>query len=91
MTFNRRLALTVLAPGIGLAAWLLLGLGLLYAALDPADRAAVAATLAPLIDSHGMLVVLWWFLAATGGGILAARLHDACVEAPARLADATRV
>ncbi|MFG1339765.1 exonuclease domain-containing protein [Xanthobacter autotrophicus] len=91
MNFNRRLALVVLAPGALLGLWLLLGTGLLFAALGPADRAAVADTLAPLIDSHGMLVVLWWFLAALGAGFVAFRLYARYGEAPARLADATRV
>ena len=91
MNFNRRLALVVLAPGALLGLWLLLGTGLLFAALGPADRAAVADTLAPLIDSHGMLVVLWWFLAALGAGFVALRLYARYGEAPARLADATRV
>ncbi|MFG1286601.1 exonuclease domain-containing protein [Xanthobacter versatilis] len=91
MSFDRRLALIVLAPGALLGLWLLGGAGLLYAALGPADRAAVTDTLAPLIDSHGMLVVLWWFLAALGAGVVALRLHAIYGEAPARLADATRV
>ncbi|MFG1373929.1 exonuclease domain-containing protein [Xanthobacter oligotrophicus] len=91
MSFDRRLALIVLAPGALLGLWLLLGAGLLLAALGPADRTAVTDTLAPLVDSHGMLVVLWWFLAALGAGVVALRLHATYGEAPARLADATRV
>ncbi|QRG07748.1 DNA polymerase III subunit epsilon [Xanthobacter dioxanivorans] len=91
MSPGRRLVLAVLTPGAILGLWFVLGAGLLYAALGEDERASVVAALAPLVDSHGMLVVLWWFLAAAGLGLLARRLHAAYVEAPARLADATRV
>ncbi|MFS8035477.1 exonuclease domain-containing protein [Xanthobacter sp. AM11] len=82
--------LVALAPGVALALWGLGGAAALYAALEPEARAAVTQALAPLLDSHGMLLVLWWFLAAAGAGLLARRLHGAYVDAPARLADATR-
>ncbi|MFG1378339.1 exonuclease domain-containing protein [Xanthobacter autotrophicus] len=91
MSFDRRLALIVLAPGALLGLWLLGGAGLLFSTLGPADRTAIADAIAPLVDSHGMLLVLWWFLAALSAGVLAQRLYATYGEAPARLADATRV
>lgn len=80
--------LAVLAPGVALAAWLLVGATGFYAALDEAQRGALTGVLGPILDSHGMLLVLWWVLGAAGAALLAQRLHASYVEAPARLADA---
>lgn len=84
-------ALAVLVPGAALALWLALGAGFLFAALEPARRASLADALAPLVESHGMMLVLWWLVASLGAGLLARHLHAGHVEAVARLADATRV
>ncbi len=81
----------MLGPGVALGLWLALGGVLLRATLDPGQRAAVAAALGPLVASHGMLVVLWWLIAAVLAAWAARRLYDAYVAAPAQLADAARV
>ena len=91
MTFDRRLALAMLAPGVALGLWLALGGALLRATLDPGQRAAVDAALGPLAASHGMLAVAWWLVAAALAAWVVRRLYGAHVAAPARLADATRV
>ena len=91
MKLDRRLVLAMLAPGAALAVWLALGGVLLRVTLDPAQRAAVDAALGPLMPSHGMLLVLWWLVAAALAAWAAHRLYAAHVAAPARLADATRV
>lgn len=83
--------LAALAPGVALGLWLLLGAAFLLAALAPGERAALLAALAPAADSHGMVLVLWWVLAAAAGAFVAGRLYRAYVETPTRLADATRV
>lgn len=87
---RRRLSplLAALAPGAALALWLVLAVGFLFAALGPDARAALLAAALPVLESHGMIVVLWWFLAAVGAGLLARKLHARHVEAPARLAEA---
>lgn len=91
MSFDRRLALAMLAPGLALGLWLALGGWLLWAALDADRRAAVAATVGPIVETHGMLVVLWWFGAAAVGAWGMRRLHERYVASPSRLADATQV
>ena len=60
MSFNRRRALALLAPGAALAVWLVLGSLILRATLAPGQRAA----LAPLVSSHGALLFGWWLVAA---------------------------
>ena len=84
-------ALAMLAPGLALASWAGLGALFLLAALDAEARARLIATLSPIAESHGMILVLWWVLAAAALGLLAGWLHAAHVEAAHRLADATRV
>lgn len=91
MSLDRRLIAAVLAPAAALALWVVGGVALFAAAIGPEARARVMEALAPLVESHGALVFLWWFLAAAGAGLLARRLYAAHVEAPARLADAIRV
>ena len=87
MSFDRRRALALLAPGAALAAWLVLGALILRATLAPGQRAA----LAPLVASHGALVLGWWLAAAAIGAWAVGRLYQSHVAAPARLADATRL
>lgn len=91
MSLDRRLIVAVLAPAAALALWISGGIALLAAAIGPEARGRVAEALLPLVDSHGALAFLWWFLAAAGAGLLMRRLYAAYVEAPARLADAIRV
>ncbi len=81
----------MLAPGVALGLWLTLGGVALRATLDPGQRTAVDAALGPLLASHGMLVVVWWLVAAALAAWAVRRLYDAHVAAPARLADATGV
>ena len=87
MSFDRRRALAVLAPGAALGAWLVLGALVLRAMLAPDQRAA----LAPLVSSHGALVLGWWLAAAALGAWAAGRLYELLVASPARLADAARL
>ena len=91
MSLDRRRALALLAPGAALAVWLALGAVAIRAALAPDQRAALDAALAPLVASHGALVVGWWLAAAALGAWVAGRLYESHVAAPARLADATRL
>ncbi|MFG1299753.1 exonuclease domain-containing protein [Xanthobacter sp. V3C-3] len=91
MSLDRRLIAAALAPAVGLALWAAGGIALLAAAIGPEARDRVAEAVLPLVESHGALVFLWWFLAAAGAGLLMRRLYAAHVEAPARLADAIRV
>lgn len=83
--------LAMLLPGLALALWLVLGTGFLLMALDGDARTALLGALAPVADSHGMVLVLWWVLFSAGAGLLARRFYGAHAEAPARLADAARV
>lgn len=83
--------LAMLLPGLALALWLVLGAGFLLMALDGDARTALLGALAPVAESHGMVLVLWWVLFSAGAGLLARRFHVAHVEAPRRLADAARV
>ncbi len=87
MSFDRRRALALLAPGAALAVWLLLGSLVLGATLAPGQR----ADLAPLVASHGALVLGWWLAGAALGAWVVGRLYEALVAAPARLADAARL
>ncbi len=83
--------LAMLLPGLALALWLVLGAGFLLMALDGDARTALLGALAPVAESHGMVLVLWWVLFSAGAGLLARRFYGAHAEAPARLADAARV
>ncbi|HEX5632394.1 MAG TPA: hypothetical protein VFX50_04165, partial [Gemmatimonadales bacterium] len=87
MSFDRRHALALLAPGAALAAWLALGVLILRGTLAPGQGAA----LAPLVSSHGALLFGWWLVAAAIGAWIAGRLYRSHVTEPARLADATRL
>ena len=86
---HARLA-AVAGPGVALALWLALGLAGLRAALEPEARAEVDAVLGPLVDTHGMLVVLWWAAGAALAAWAGARLHAAWAGTAARMGDATR-
>lgn len=91
MSFNRSLVAAMLAPGLALAVWLLLGAAGFYASLAPPDARAVAAALGPLGESHGMLLLFWWLVAATIAAWSVQRLYATFVAAPARLAEGARV
>lgn len=54
--------LAMLLPGLALAVWLGLGAVFLLMALDGAARSTLLGALAPVADSHGMVLVLWWVL-----------------------------
>lgn len=90
MKVDRARLVAVLAPGLALGLWLLLGLALLWATLDDSQRAAVGGALAPLADSHGILPFAWWLAGAVAAAFVAARLYDRLVRAPSRLAEAAR-
>jgi DNA polymerase-3 subunit epsilon len=79
----------VIGPALALGLWLALGLVGLRAALDPRSRSAVDAALGPLVESHGMLVVLWWAVGAGFAAWAGARLHAAWAGAAGRMTDAT--
>lgn len=83
--------LAMLLPGLALALWLVLGAGFLLMALDGDARTALLGAFAPVAESHGMVLVLWWVLFSAGAGLLARRFYGTHVEAPGRLADAARV
>ena len=86
-----RLAMVLLGPGLGLALWIAIGAGLLYASAGPDQQAALRATLAPLLASNGMILVGWWLLATALAAWLGYRLYDRLMLAPRRLANATRI
>jgi len=75
-----------LAPGVLLALVGGVVLGAVAATLDPAERAALGAMLAP----RGALLFLGWMLAAGALGAWALRLYSQHVAAPARLAEAVQ-
>lgn len=91
MTAGRARLLAMLAPGAALAVWGVAGAVLLRATLGPDRRPALDAAVAPLVASHGMLVVVWWLGAAACGAWVVARIFDRQVAPVARLAAATRV
>lgn len=85
--FDRRLLLAIGLGALALAAWALLSIWLVSAALAPAEREAVAAVLGPLAP----LAVLAWI---AGAGLLAwglDQLWTRHARAPARLLEATRM
>lgn len=86
----RRLLLAV-APGLALALWALLGVGLFHASLPLGLRGGLAAALGPALQASGAILFGWWLAGAALAGWAAARLHARHVEAPARLADAARL
>ena len=88
---DRRHLLALLAPGLALALWLVLGGVLVRMALDPSRRTTVDAALAPAIATHGMLVVGWWLIAAGLGAWIGHRLYLTYVAAQARLASAAGI
>ena len=91
MKLDRRLLLAMLAPGAALAC------GWRSAACCSARRWTRGSARPSMPRSvrwwqtHGMLPVLWWLVAAVLAAWAARRLYEAYVAAPARLADATRV
>ncbi|MFG1480138.1 exonuclease domain-containing protein [Xanthobacter sp. V4C-4] len=91
MTFDRSQVAAMLAPGVALALWMALGAAGFYASLDPPAAAALSAALGPLVETHGMLVVFWWLVAAAGAAWGVQKLHARFVSAPARLAEGARV
>nr|WP_221288669.1 exonuclease domain-containing protein [Amaricoccus macauensis] len=80
-----------MVPGVFLAAWLVLGVVLIGASLDPAARQEVVSAVAPLVGTHGALVFGWWLVAAALGAWAVMRLHGAFVVPIPRMADATRL
>ena len=82
--------MAVLGPGIALGLWLLLGAVGLRATLEPSDRDAVDATLAPLVATHGSLVLLWGAAGAALAAWAGARLHAAWAGTAARMTDAVQ-
>jgi DNA polymerase III subunit epsilon len=91
MKVDRHLVLAMIMPGATLAVWLVLGCVLFLATLEPAQRSAVDAALGPLVQTHGMLPVLWWLIAAALLAWAAHRLYETHVAAAARLAGQTKV
>ncbi|WP_234050650.1 MULTISPECIES: exonuclease domain-containing protein [unclassified Xanthobacter] len=81
----------MVAPGLALALWLALGAVGFYATLDAPAAAALAAALGPLLETHGMLVLFWWLVAASVGAWAVQVLHERYMAAPARLAEGARV
>ena len=73
-----------LAPGLLLAAVCGIVLGAVAGTLDPAERAALGAMMAP----RGALLFLGWMLAAGVLGALSLRLYSQWAGASARLAEA---
>jgi DNA polymerase-3 subunit epsilon len=91
MSFDRSLIAAMLAPGLALALWLALGAAGVYAALDTSAATTLSALLAPLVETHGMLLGFWWLVAAAGAAWAVRLLHMRYVAAPARLAEGARV
>lgn len=89
MRINRRLVLWMIVPGLVLGLWLMLGSGVLWATLDPAQRAAIAGAGGPLIETHGMIVVFLWLLASGLGAWVVRRFYDRHIVAVERLASST--
>ena len=86
MTLDRRLVLTVLAPGALIALWSLAAFGVLWATLDAAERSALAAAIAPRLA----LLLMAWLLLSLALGVLAHKAWQRFVLAPARLAEQAR-
>ena len=86
-----RPVLAMLALGLALVAWLLIGGALFWATLEPEEQARVDAAIGPSLISHGLLPLVWWLIAAALMVWVAYRLYQAYVAEIARLADATRV
>ncbi len=91
MKVDRRLLVAGLAPGLGLAVWLLAGGALFWLTLDLSERQSLAAAFGPILESRGLLPVLWWLLGAALAGWAMRRLYESHVAAPARLAEAAEV
>jgi DNA polymerase-3 subunit epsilon len=80
---DRRELVATLAPGLLLALVGIVAVGLFAATLDPEERAALAALLAP---RAALLLPLWLVLAAAFGA-LGRMAYLRWVVAPARLAE----
>lgn len=91
MRLDRSLVAAMLAPGLALALWAALGAFGFYATLSPLAASAVAGALGPLMETHGVLVLFWWLVAAAGAAWTVQRLHRHYVAVPARLAEGARV
>jgi len=88
---DRRLLLALAVPGLALAAWAIAGSVLFWLTLDPAQRSQVAGAFVPLLETHGLLPLLWWLAAAAAAAWVLYRLHDRHVAATARLAESAEV
>lgn len=86
MRIDRRLLAAALAPGAALLAWILLGCAAFWFTLTPEQRQA-SRVLGPILETRGIVVVLWWLLGAWLAGSVARRLYEAHVAMPARLAE----
>ena len=82
-SLDRREVAAALAPAAVLAFVLLAGGGLLAATLEPSERTAVAAMLAP----RGALLLFGWLIVSLGLGALARAAYLRWVAAAARLAE----
>jgi DNA polymerase-3 subunit epsilon len=87
MTPDRRQLAAALLPGILLALVALAGVGLFAATLEPAERSALGAMLAP----RAALLLLGWLLLAVALGGLARTAYLRWIAAPARLAEEANV
>lgn len=85
---RRRLA-AVLAPGVVLALWAVLGAVLMLAAMG-AEGAALRIAVFKAVADRWIITLLWWLGAAVLAGWLANRLRLRFVVAPERLLGATR-
>ncbi|SDK84527.1 3'-5' exonuclease [Paracoccus chinensis] len=86
----RGLVAAMLAPGVALALWAVLGAALFLGALGSSGTALRVAAGAAL-ETHGMVLILWWLGTALLGAWLARRLYRTWVLAPSRLLAATRI
>lgn len=87
---RRGLVAALVAPGVALALWVVLGAALFLWALG--DRGStLGAAAGAALQTHGMLLVLWWLAAAALAGLLARRLHRRLVLAPERLLAGARI
>lgn len=86
MRADRRLLLAIGAAGLALAAWMVLAGWLVWATLEPAQRATLAEVLGPRLALFGLA---WWVAMALLAGLLR-MLYQRYARAPARLLEGTR-
>lgn len=84
---DRRLILAIALVGLALAAWMGLGIALVWSMLEPAERQTVGAVLGPRLALLGM----GWVAALVGAAYVLNLLHQRYAHAPARLLEQTRV